>query len=79
MNKIILGVMTALGVFATAATLIGVITEKRLEAYGTAAALGYLCATIGFLFLIGWTYMKGHMKDVEAPKHKVLEAESETR
>jgi protein-S-isoprenylcysteine O-methyltransferase Ste14 len=77
MIRITFVVMTVLGVFATGATLIGVLTEKRLEAYGMITALGYLSATIGFLLLVGWTYFKGHLKDVESPKHKVLLAESE--
>ncbi len=70
-------VLTGLGVFATIGTLAGFVLEKNLTGYAWAAALGYLLSTVGFLFLVGWTYCKGHLEDVEAPKHKVLSAEND--
>lgn len=68
-------VLVTLGVFATGATLIGLVMERRFVEYSVLTAFGYLLSTIGFLFLVGWTYFKGHLADVEAPKNKVLIAE----
>jgi len=41
------------------------------------AAGSYILSTIGFLFLVGWTFFRGDLNDVEAPKHRVLKAETD--
>ena len=39
--------------------------------------LNYLLVAAGFFCLFFWAYAKGHFKDIEAPKYRMLEIERE--
>ena len=39
--------------------------------------LNYLLVATGFLFLFLWAYFTGQFRDVEAPKYRMLEMQSE--
>jgi hypothetical protein len=39
----------------------------------------YLVVAAGFFFLFLWALMKGHLKNVEEPKYRMLEQEEEYR
>ena len=39
----------------------------------------YLVVAGGFFFLFLWCAAKGHLKDIEGPKHRMLEMEEEYR
>ena len=39
--------------------------------------LNYLLVAGGFFCLFFWAYSKGHYKDIEAPKHRMLELDRE--
>ena len=39
----------------------------------------YLVVAGGFFFLFVWCALKGHLKDLEGPKHRLLELEEEYR
>lgn len=50
----------------------------RGESDGTFAIspiLNYLLASLGFLFLFGWGTLNGMFRDIEGPKHDLLEHE----
>lgn len=71
--------LSAGGVFAAAATMAGLLLEKKITEYATMAAVSYVLSTVGFLFLVGWTFFRGDLDDVEAPKQKVLDAEADEK
>lgn len=74
-SKVLIVILSSFGLFGVCSTLLGLIADKKLESYALIAAVGYLASSLGFLFLVGWTFFSGHLEDVEAPKHKVLLAE----
>jgi len=39
--------------------------------------LNYLLVAAGFFCLFFWAYFKGHFRDIEAPKYRMLELERE--
>ena len=39
--------------------------------------LNYILVAAGFFCLFFWAYAKGHYKDIEAPKYRMLELEAE--
>ena len=54
-------------------------TAGRAEMPGFAwvSIVPYFAATFGFLLLAIWAFLRGHFKDLEAPKYKMLENERE--
>ena len=38
--------------------------------------INYLCASFGFLLLLGWAAMNGMFRDIELPKYTMLEHEA---
>ncbi len=69
------GLLAGLALFAICATIAGLLMEHRLKAYALLTAIGYTLSALGFLSLAGWAFVRGHFRDVEAVKDKVLEAE----
>ena len=45
----------------------------EMPGFAGVAVIPYAIASFGFLFLILWTFVKGHYKDIEAPKYRMLE------
>jgi hypothetical protein len=45
-------------------------------AFAIAPILNYLLASSGFLLLFGWAMLNGMFRDIEAPKHAMLENEA---
>jgi len=39
--------------------------------------LNYLVVALGFACLFLWSYFSGHFRDIEAPKHRMLELQQE--
>ncbi len=37
----------------------------------------YFVAVVGFVLLLIWSFLKGHFKDVEGPKYRMMEREAE--
>ncbi len=54
-------------------------TAGRAEMPGFAlvSIVPYFAATFGFLLLAIWAFLRGHFKDLEGPKYKMLENEKE--
>ena len=73
--QIAMGVLGLLALFAICATIAGLLMERRLKAYALLTAIGYTLSALGFLSLAGWAFARGHFRDVEAVKNKVLDAE----
>ena len=46
-------------------------------AFAITPIINYLCASIGFLLLLGWGAMNGMFRDVELPKYTMLEHEAQ--
>ena len=52
------------------------INEKDFSAF-LFPVIAYFIVGIGFLLLLIWAFMKGHFKDMEAPKYRMMERELE--
>jgi len=46
-------------------------------AFAIAPIVNYLLASAGFLFALVWAAANGMFRDIEAPKHQMLEREAE--
>jgi hypothetical protein len=44
-------------------------------AFAVVPILNYLLVSLGFLFLFGWAVMHGMFRDIERPKHTMLDNE----
>ncbi len=73
--QIAMGVLGFLALFAICATIAGLLMERRLKDYALLTAIGYTLSALGFLSLAGWAFARGHFRDVESVKNKVLDAE----
>jgi hypothetical protein len=47
-----------------------------LPGFAFATVVSYFIVTAGFLCLAGWAFLSGHYRDIEAPKHRLLETEA---
>ncbi|MBI4232129.1 cbb3-type cytochrome oxidase assembly protein [Candidatus Peregrinibacteria bacterium] len=52
------------------------LTEKDFSQF-LFPIIAYFIVGIGFVFLLIWAFIKGHFKDMEAPKYRLLEREKE--
>lgn len=48
-----------------------------IPGFGIVPVLSYLTVGIGFLLLLIWSMVAGHLKDIEGPKYRMLEQEEE--
>ena len=48
-----------------------------LPGFAFATVFSYFIVTLGFLCLAAWAYLRGHYHDIEEPKYRLLETESE--
>jgi hypothetical protein len=48
-----------------------------LPGFAFATVFSYFVVTLGFLCLAAWAFLKGHYRDIEEPKHRLLETEEE--
>jgi hypothetical protein len=48
-----------------------------LPGFAFATVFSYFIATVGFLCLALWAFLKGHYRDIEEPKHRLLVTEAE--
>ncbi|HMU75155.1 MAG TPA: hypothetical protein PKB12_10665 [Elusimicrobiota bacterium] len=76
-SKAVWVALIASGLFAAVVMMLGLLWQKKVTEYAKLAAGSYILSTIGFLFLVGWTFFRGDLNDVEAPKHRVLKAETD--
>jgi hypothetical protein len=47
-----------------------------LPGFAFATVVSYFIVTAGFLCLAGWAFLAGHYRDIEEPKHRLLETEA---
>lgn len=57
--------------------LIHVFRGEPGGAFAVAPMMNYLLASLGFFCLLLWAGCRGMFRDIEAPKHQMLERESE--
>ncbi len=55
----------------------GETTEASEGAFAVTPVVNYLMASLGFFCLLVWAAMNGMFRDIEAPKHFMLEQEAE--
>lgn len=48
-----------------------------LPGFAFATVFGYFVVTAGFLCLALWAFLRGHYRDIEEPKYRLLERETE--
>jgi hypothetical protein len=48
-----------------------------LPGFAYATVVSYFIVTLGFLCLALWAFLRGHYHDIEEPKYRLLETESE--
>jgi nitrogen fixation-related uncharacterized protein len=48
-----------------------------LPGFAFATVVSYFIVTLGFLCLALWAFLSGHYHDIEEPKYRLLETESE--
>jgi hypothetical protein len=51
-------------------------SRGELPGFAFATVFSYFLATLGFLCLALWAFLKGHYRDIEEPKHRLLETEA---
>lgn len=49
--------------------------DSEMAGFAMVSVVPYFAATAGFLALAVWAFLKGHFKDIEAPKYSMLEQE----
>jgi hypothetical protein len=49
----------------------------ELPGFAFATVVSYFIVTLGFLCLALWAFLSGHFHDIEEPKYRLLETESE--
>nr|HNI57774.1 hypothetical protein [Elusimicrobiota bacterium] len=64
-SKAVWVALIASGLFAAVVMMVGLLWQKKVTEYATLAAGSYILSTIGFLFLVGWTFFRGDLDDVE--------------
>ena len=51
--------------------------DGEMPGFALVSVVPYFAATIGFLLLAVWAFLRGHFKDIEEPKYRMLEQEKE--
>ena len=51
--------------------------RSDMPGFAFATVFSYFIVTLGFLCLAAWAYARGHYHDIEEPKYRLLETESE--
>jgi hypothetical protein len=49
----------------------------EMPGFAFATVVSYFIVTLGFLCLAFWAFLRGHYRDIEAPKYRLLETEAE--
>jgi TRAP-type C4-dicarboxylate transport system permease small subunit len=49
--------------------------NEDMPGFALVSVVPYFAATAGFLFLAVWAFFRGHFRDIEGPKHRMLEQE----
>ena len=52
-------------------------SKGELPGFAVATVVSYFLATMGFLCLAVWAFLRGHYHDIEEPKLRLLETEAE--
>jgi hypothetical protein len=47
-----------------------------MPGFAFATVVSYFIATAGFLCLAAWAFLRGHYRDIEEPKHRLLDTEA---
>lgn len=49
--------------------------DEDMPGFALVSVVPYFAATLGFLLLAVWAFLRGHFKDIEEPKYRMLEQE----
>lgn len=49
--------------------------SEEMPGFAVVSVVPYFAATIGFLLLAVWAFLRGHFKDIEEPKYRMIEQE----
>jgi len=49
------------------------VARDELAGFASDPIIVYAFVALGFLFLLAWAYLSGQFRDIEAPKHEMLE------
>jgi hypothetical protein len=49
----------------------------EMPGFAFATVFSYFIATAGFFCLVGWAYLRGHYRDIEEPKYRLIAREAE--
>ena len=52
-------------------------SKGQLPGFAIATVVSYFLATMGFLCLAVWAFLRGHYHDIEEPKLRLLQTEAE--
>jgi TRAP-type C4-dicarboxylate transport system permease small subunit len=51
--------------------------REEMPGFALVSVVPYFAATFGFLLLAIWAFLRGHFKDIEEPKYRMLDQEKE--
>lgn len=76
--------LVVLAVFIGGATFVHKLIEfartagrDDMPGFALVSVVPYFVATFGFLLLAIWAFLRGHFKDIEEPKYRMLDQEKE--